>query len=111
MLHGTGLFVDGPCRLQKVSLTFEQQPPEFVTCRGTVYTYSANQGIQYLNYVVKDGPNDAGSTSGAAGRGQIHGQRDVFRAWGSLHHALNHTVPRRVNSIRQAGRRIRRAVR
>ena len=41
----------------------------------------------------------------------IAGQRDVFAAWSRIHTALNRTVPHKVNKIRQAGRRIRRAVR
>lgn len=85
-------------------LTFKQQPPEDISCGGTTYTYSANQGLQYLNYVVKHGENDAGAAV-------IKGHRDVFRAWSQIHHALNRTVPHKVNRIRGAGRRIRRAVR
>ena len=42
---------------------------------------------------------------------KIAGQRDVFNAWAQIHRALNHTVPHKVNRIRTAGRRIRRAVR
>ena len=85
-------------------LTFDQQPPEFLTCAGASYTYSASQGIQYLNYVVQGGANDAGFQG-------IKGQRDVFAAWSSLHGALNRTIPHKVNRIRAAGRRIRRAER
>jgi acetylornithine/succinyldiaminopimelate/putrescine aminotransferase len=103
-VKATALFVDGPCRLQKRVLTFDTQPPEFLSCGGKRYTYSANQGLEYLNYVLQGGVNDAGSA-------QIRGVRDVTHAWAQLHHALNHTVPRRVTAIRQAGRRIRRAVR
>jgi len=103
-VQATALFVDGPCRLQKRVLTFEQQPPEFLSCGGTQYIVSTHQGIEYINYVVKGGTNDVG----AAG---IIGQRDVFNAWSQIHTALNRTVPQKVNRIRTAGRRIRRAVR
>ena len=103
-MKATALFVDGPCRLQKRVLTFDTQPPEFLSCGGKRYTYSANQGLEYLNYVLQGGVNDAGAA-------HISGQRDVFRAWSQVMHALNHTAPRKVNRIRQAGRRIRRTVR
>jgi hypothetical protein len=103
-VKATALFVDGPCRLQKRTLTFDVQPPEFLTCQGTRYTYSANQGIEYLNYVVKGGANDTGSQG-------IRGEGDVFRAWRNLHYALNTTTRKRVLRVRAAGARIRRAVR
>lgn len=85
-------------------LTFDTQPPEFLRCGGERYTYSANQGLAYLNYVVQGGANDSGFQG-------VRGQRDVFRAWSALHHALNHTAARKVSGIRRAGRRIRRLVR
>lgn len=103
-MKATALFVDGPCRLQKRVLTFDQQPPQNLTCKGTAYTYSANQGLQYLNYVVRGGQNDTGAVG-------IRGARDVFHAWSQVHVALNKTASHKVNRIRQAGRRIRRAVR
>jgi hypothetical protein len=103
-VKATALFVDGPCRLQKRVLTFDTQPPEDLRCGGRTYTYSAHQGIEYLNYVLKGGANDSGSTA-------IRGQRDVFHAWSQLHRALNQTAARKVTRIRQAGRRIRRTVR
>jgi hypothetical protein len=102
-VQATALFVDGPCRLRKRVLTFDQQPPGDIQCGGATYTYSANQGIEFLNYVVKGGQNDAGSTG-------IRGQRDVFNAWAQIHTALNKTAPHKVTKIRTAGRRIRRAV-
>jgi hypothetical protein len=103
-VKATALFVDGPCRLQKRVLTFDTQPPEFLRCGGERYTYSANQGLEFLNYVLQGGANDTGTAA-------IRGQRDVFRAWSQLHHALNQTAARKVTRIRQAGRRIRRTVR
>jgi hypothetical protein len=103
-VKATALFVDGPCHLQKRVLTFDQQPPEFLDCKGTRYIYSTHQGIQYLNYVVQGGPNDTAVAT-------IQGTRDVFHAWSQIHTVLNKTAPHKVNRIREAGRRIRRAVR
>jgi hypothetical protein len=104
VITATALFVDGPCRLQKRRITFDVQPPEFMTCGGARYTYSSHQGIEYLNYVVQGGVNDAGATG-------IVGQQDVFRAWRQLHTALNQTTRKHVLTVRGASARIRRAVR
>lgn len=103
-MKATALFVDGPCRLQKRVLTFDVQPPQTLRCGGATYTYSANQGIQYLNYVVKGGTND----TGAAG---VRGERDVFHAWTRLQRALNKGAGGSLAKVNNARRRIRRAVR
>jgi hypothetical protein len=100
----TALFVDGPCRLQKRRITFDVQPPQTLVCGGTTYTYSAHQGIEYLNYVVQGGQNDSGATG-------IKGQQEVFQAWRRLHFVWNHVTREQLLRTRRASQRVRRAVR
>jgi len=103
-VRATAFFRDGPCKYTKRTISFDQQPPEFLTCKGTRYIIQPLADVPFIDYVVQGGTLDLGSTA-------IQGHRDVFNAWAQIHTALNKTVPHKVNRIRTAGRRIRRAVR
>src|SRR5438067_3639261 len=103
-MESTVWFKDGPCAGVERPITYPVSPPETLTCKGTTYTVLAIPDPRFIVYVVAGGPLDKQGTV-------IAGQRDVFAAWSRIHTVLNRTVPHKVNRIRQAGRRIRRAVR
>jgi hypothetical protein len=104
-------YLDGPCVAKTPPPVSLQAPPPRLSCGGRDYKLSFNtpapRGAKYdfvVSYAVPGGDYDHTPD-------KIAGQRDVFRAWAQIHRALNHTVPYKVNRIRRAGRRIRRAVR
>lgn len=100
----TAFFRDGPCKYTKREITFDVQPPEFLTCKGTRYIIQPLPDVPFIDYVVWGGPLDLGG-------GHVAQQRDVWKAWHRLHRALNHTTRRELVKVRRAGHRIRRAVR
>jgi hypothetical protein len=101
LIHATALYVDGPCRLQTQALSFDVQPPEFLTCKNTRYIMSTHQGLQYINYVVQGGPNDTGATG-------LANQRDVFQAWNALNRSWNYDTREALLAIRRAGQKMKR---
>lgn len=104
-------YLDGPCVAKTPPPVSLQSPPLTLSCGGRDYKLSFNTPAPpearydfVISYAVPGGGFDHTP-------GKIAGQRDVFNAWAQIHRALNHTVPHKVNRIRTAGRRIRRAVR
>jgi hypothetical protein len=97
-------FFGGPCNNQQRNITFNGDPPRTLTCRGTEY-FMAASARGFLNYFTASelGRHDP--------KAEVHGQRDVFKAWHRLMSTLHHRVGGEQKRIEGARQRIRRAVR
>lgn len=104
-------FLDGPCLGRNEPAVSLQAPPRTLACGKRTYVLFAETPAParasydtVASYAVSGGSYDHAPE-------RIKGERDMFRAWSRLHHALNKTSRRELLKARRAGKRIRRAVR
>lgn len=97
-------FYFGPCNGQVKQLFFSEAPPTTTRCGGQVYRKEPTTEVGTVAYLL-----DAADVLYRPE--PIAGQRDLWRAWGRLHTALNTTTRRELLRARSAGHRLRRAVR
>jgi len=104
-------FLDGPCLGKDEPAVSLQAPPRTVACGKRTYVLFAQTPAParasydtVASYAVSGGSYDHTPE-------KITGERDLFRSWSRLHHALNRTTRRELLKARGAGRRLRRTVR
>lgn len=104
-------FLDGPCSNRIRTVTMTDRPQALITCGGAIYAFRGMEGetlggtfTGLLVYALSGGPYDPSAQ-------RIAEERDVYRGWSKLRHALTKTTPKELRAVRRAGARVRRAVR